>query len=331
MKKLSVVLITVILTACGGGGGMSKTAPDLTPTPSPTPAPTPSPTPQPEPACTEQFGSGTYYCTVTHDDIAREFYYYLPQNYSEDSSSMPLLISLHGGDDYADSNMSYTNFRDLADENDFVPIFPQGTVAEEKGATGWFTAACDSSSVCDLGFIDSIIDFMGENINIDLDRVYATGFSNGAFMAYSLGCNLSAKIAGVAAVAGTMEIGSISTCQSIHPMPVLHIHGTNDSAIPPEGGQYHYPVSDVINFWKEFNECTYTTVYEGADDDSDGFWFIIYSHEGCLNNVQVYDFTAGGMDHNWPIDGYTTDDMPDGSSYIITFLKQFDINGRASQ
>ena len=117
---------------------------------------------------------------------------------------MPLLISLHGGDDYADYNMSYTGFRALADERDFIPIFPQGTVAEEKGSTGWFTGTCDSSSVCDLGFIDSVIDFMGENLNVDLNRVYATGFSNGAFMTYSLGCNLSAKIAAIAAVLFSM-------------------------------------------------------------------------------------------------------------------------------
>lgn len=146
-------------------------------------------------------------------------------------------------------------------------------------------------------------------------------------MAYSLACNLSSKIAGIAAVAGTMDIGSISTCQSVHPMPILHIHGTNDTTIPSEGGQYHYPVNDVINYWKGFNECSYTTVYEEADNDSDGFYFMIYSHEGCLNNVQVYDFTAGGMYHSWPIDGQTTDDMPDGSTYIITFLERFDING----
>ena len=98
MSRFLVVLTAVILTACGGGGGMSKPEPQ----PTPTPAPTPAPTPQPGPSCTEESGSGTYYCTVTYDDIAREFYYYLPQNYSENSSAMPLLIRLHGGDDYAD-------------------------------------------------------------------------------------------------------------------------------------------------------------------------------------------------------------------------------------
>ena len=66
------------------------------------------------------------------------------------------------------------------------------------------------------------------------------------------------------------------------------------------------------------------------DDDGDGFYFSIYSHEGCLNNVQAYDFTAGGMYHSWPQDGQTTDDMPDGSTYIVTFLERFDINGLRS-
>ena len=36
------------------------------------------------------------------------------------------------------------------------------------------------------------------------------------------------------------------------------------------------------------------------------------------------------MYHSWPQDGQTTDDMPDGSTYIITFLERFDINGLRS-
>ena len=40
MSRFLVVLTAVILTACGGGGGMSEPESQPTPTPAPTPAPT---------------------------------------------------------------------------------------------------------------------------------------------------------------------------------------------------------------------------------------------------------------------------------------------------
>ena len=70
-------------------------------------------------------------------------------------------------------------------------------------------------------------------------------------MAYSLACNLSEIIAGVAAVAGSMEIDSISSCNPVHSMPIIHIHGDADLQIPVSGGDYHESIEDVINFWKE--------------------------------------------------------------------------------
>ena len=107
--------------------------------------------------CSDQSES-TSYCTIDSGNLEREFYVVLPESHSLDQS-YPLLISLHGGDDYADANMQYTGFTQINDENNFVLIFPQGTVAEGKGDTGWYAGGdCSNIEVCDVSFIEKLID-----------------------------------------------------------------------------------------------------------------------------------------------------------------------------
>ena len=51
--------------------------------------------------------------------------------------------------------MQYTGFLDIIDEKGFVAIFPQGTIAEGKGDTGWYAGGdCSGLEVCDLSFIE---------------------------------------------------------------------------------------------------------------------------------------------------------------------------------
>jgi polyhydroxybutyrate depolymerase len=161
--------------------------------------------------CSDQSES-TSYCTIDWDNLEREFYAVFPESHSLDQS-YPLLISLHGGDDYADANMQYTGFTQINDENNFVLIFPQGTVAAGKGSTGWYSGGdCSNIEVCDLSFIERLIDYSIEELAIDPSRVYVSGFSNGAFMAYTTACFLSNKVAAVAPVSGSLSPEDYESC-----------------------------------------------------------------------------------------------------------------------
>ncbi len=154
--------------------------------------------------CDDQSES-TLYCTIDSDNLQREFYAVLPESFSSDES-YPLLISLHGGADYADANMEYTGFTLINDQNNFVLIFPQGTVAEGKGDTGWYAGGdCSNTEVCDVSFIEKLIDYSIEELAVDPNRVYISRFSNGAFMAYTTACFLSNKVAAVAPVSGSLS------------------------------------------------------------------------------------------------------------------------------
>ena len=39
------------------------------------------------------------------------------------------------------------------------------------------------------GFVGALIDHLSEGYNIDAERVYASGYSNGGFLSYALACH----------------------------------------------------------------------------------------------------------------------------------------------
>ena len=55
-------------------------------------------------------------------------------------------------------------------------MFPQGTVAEGKGSTGWYAGGdCTALEVCDLSFIEALIDFSVNDLGIKPEMVKDSG------------------------------------------------------------------------------------------------------------------------------------------------------------
>ena len=103
------------------------------------------------------------FITLNQED--REFYEYIPTNYSN-SEAAPLVIILHGLGGFA---IDYTDYglNQIADTARFIPIYLQGT-QNGLGSTSWNNGmALVSSTSDDHLFISSIIDSMHASYNID--------------------------------------------------------------------------------------------------------------------------------------------------------------------
>ena len=74
------------------------------------------------------------------------------------------------------------------------------------------------STVDDVDFIDTIIELVSQKYNLNQNRIYSTGMSNGGFMSYHLACNLSSKIAAVASVTGSMSFETYESCNPVIPL-----------------------------------------------------------------------------------------------------------------
>ena len=270
--------------------------------------------------------------SITHDEIQRNYILYIPE-ICDGSTAVPLVLNFHGYGSNATQQMFYGDFRDIADTEGFLLVYPEGTLS--NGDQFWNVGfpGNTSSTIDDVGFTEALIDELANSYAIDLDRVYSTGMSNGGFMSFLLACQLSEKIAAVASVTGSMTPDTLNDCNAQHPTPVLQIHGTNDSVVPYDGNStWTLPIVDLVSYWVNYNNCeaTPTTTTFPDLDLSDGSTVehIIYS--GGDNGVTTEHMKIIGGGHTWPSSAITlpgTNQDINASMEIWHFFSRFDING----
>ena len=130
-------------------------------------------------------------CEFKHKGLDR--YYYIQLAHPEAEGPSSLLFNLHGyGSNALAANARIQDFNDLANtkENNFILIHPQGaplntvlTSSVSHWNSGGWTVG---STVDDVDFIDTIIELVSQKYNLNQNRIYSTGMSNGGFMSYHL-------------------------------------------------------------------------------------------------------------------------------------------------
>ena len=279
------------------------------------------------------FAQQTINASITHDGIQRDYIVYIPELYNG-SSAVPLVLNFHGYGSNAAQQMFYGDFRDIADTEGFLLVHPEGTTF--IGNQFWNVGFPGiSSTIDDVGFTEALIDELATLYAIDLDRVYATGMSNGGFMSFLLACQLSEKIAAVASVTGSMTQDTFNDCNAQLPTPVLQIHGTEDDVVLYNGNTLSIPIADVISYWVDYNNCetTPTTTTLPDLDVSDGSTVEHSVYEDGDNGITTEHMKVIGGGHTWPgsvINTAGTNQDIDASMEIWLFFSRYDINGPLS-
>jgi polyhydroxybutyrate depolymerase len=257
--------------------------------------------------------------TLVHDGEKRGYILYIPDSY-DGTSEVPLLFNFHGFDGEASEYMKYADMRSLADSENFILVYPQGTLIE--GFSHWNAALPGSdnkSNADDLGFIEVLIDKLSKEYMIDAERIYACGYSNGAMFSYALACYKSDLIAAVGSVSGAMlDIN----CTPSHPTAVVIIHGTKDGVLPYDGSSDYNSIETVLNYWKEFNNTAETPVFNSVNDDVRTIEHYQYSQGDNDVSVEHYKIVGGG--HEWFNLNYQGSNT---SELIWDFVSGYDMNG----
>lgn len=174
----------------------------------------------------------------------------------------PLVLLLHG---YAGSGAgqdAYMGFSAISDEFGFLMLNPDGLV--DGGGSRYWTAtdACCNfygSSVSDSDFLAGLIGEVQSLYNIDPNRVFITGHSNGGFMSYRMACDHADLVAAIASMAGA-TFDNPASCAPFEPVHVLQIHGTLDDTILYGGGSIlgtAYPsAAGSVDRWNTYNGCS---------------------------------------------------------------------------
>lgn len=246
--------------------------------------------PSPEPS------TGTTTAKLTVDGQERTYRLYRPASAAPEA---PLVIVLHGAAGTGRQAEESYGWDEQADQGGFLVAYPDGVNRSWNASDGCCGVAA-RDDVDDLAFMRQLV---GAVPGADPGRVFATGISNGAILAYRMACETD-LLAGIGPVAGTMLV----PCDSPEPLSVIAVHGTADQTIPYTGGPGKRsndgtgripvkidgpPVPEIIDTWRKTDDCA----APGAATTKDK---VTTSVATCPDNRAVELITVAGAGHQWP-------------------------------
>ncbi len=137
----------------------------------------------------------------------------------------PLVIAFHGMlIDSKDFMPVYTKLDVLADDKKFILAFPE--------AIGKSWGLAPDKVKADLEFFDALVADVGKRYNVDLDRIYVTGMSNGGYFAHLVGKERSQKVAAVCSHSGPLGLQTLLGIGAERKFPVMIVCGDKDQIFP---------------------------------------------------------------------------------------------------
>jgi polyhydroxybutyrate depolymerase len=280
---------TLLLGACSDGGSGGGNAADASPDPAPD----------------------------AGDPIEQRPYNLLVPDGHDAKTPAPLVLLLHGYTSSGAVQLGYFGFADVAEEQDILVAYPDGTV-DGNGNPFWNAtdACCDleDAGVDDVAYLTAVLDDVAENYAVDPARVFVIGHSNGGFMSHRMACDRADRIAAIASLAGATWADP-ALCQPSEPVAILEVHGDNDNTIGYDGGEIQgdaYPSApDTVTTWADKNGCTgeLETGKERLDLDTDleGAETRVERFAGCPGaaaEVELWTLEGAGHVPNLARPGY---------------------------
>jgi len=195
----------------------------------------------------------------------------------------------------------------VADQKKFAYLAPEGA-HDGLGRPFWNAgkSCCDleRQSIDDLKRLRELLDASVANTSVDPKRVFLIGYSNGAFMAQRLACDVGDRIAGVVSVAGAAPDTEVP-CVQRSPLSVLEIHGDADPVVHYAGGTVfdrtdvapHASALDTARFWAQRLSCSSDLQNVNQLDLEpyvEGRETVVQRYEGCRGAVELWTVKGGG-------------------------------------
>jgi len=232
--------------------------------------------------------------------IQREYLTVAPQDI-QPTEKLPIVLALHGLGVDRRAMLSAAGWRQAVAQDRFLAVFPQGV------ANSWNVGPCCPPAsllgIDDLGFLDQVVAQVSAGPNADLQRIYLTGFSNGAIMAYYTACSRPGVYQAVAPIAGS----NLTGCKPQQPISLFHQHADPDPVVPFNGKPTVAQILSSATFpsvpisvaaWAAADGCpALPTVRTELGGVERSIW------EPCGSGTRVELVRVPGLGHNWPNKG----------------------------
>ena len=247
---------------------------------------------------------------TTSGGAARYYIRHVPPSY-DGRKPFPLVVDLHGHLEGAKLHTTNSMLGAFGDAHRFVTITPQGSGTPAPDWDPEFNSP-------DVRFISDLLDEAERTLCVDMQRIFVTGYSGGAFLASSIACVDATRVAAIAPVSGLRDPPG---CRPARPVPVLTFHGTGDEWVAFGGGlgpraqtaladdgtgrtlgetpagqavARGASIPNIVAAWAKRNHCAAKPTETNIAPDVDRVRYRCPSKA----DVELYRIAGGG--HTWP-------------------------------
>jgi polyhydroxybutyrate depolymerase len=242
---------------------------------------------------------------------------HVPAGYSG-AGPVPLVVVIHGGGGTSSAIETSSRWSTLSDTVGCLVAYPQGLSLDASGVDDpagelayWANdrgTRPDQFGIDDVGMIAGLVDDIAGAAELDADRVYAMGMSNGGMMVHRLGRDSARYWAGLCAVSGSYTATpSVTPFAPSSPVSMLIMHGTSDTIVPYDGGAVSGQGGAVIgaeasrDLWLGADGITAAAVVTDLPDTvSDGCTSRRFDQSGGEADTRVALIRIDGGNHSWP-------------------------------
>lgn len=231
----------------------------------------------------KQGSAGTQRMTIESNGMERTFTVAVPDS-ALTGRPAPLVALYHGVLADSASILALTAMAEKGDAEGFITVAGDGV--ERSWNAGLCCDPAATMEIDDVQFTRDMIAAVEEEYCIDRDRVFATGFSNGAAMTFRLLCEAGDLFAAYAPVAGSI---ASFPCEPDELRPVDIINSVDDPLVPFTLGEASFGAAVAINGCGDGR-----TIEQPADNTT------CEVAVSCAADTRTALCGAEGLGHEWP-------------------------------
>ena len=202
------------------------------------------------------------------------------------NKNYPVVFAFHGR---GGTNTNWVNkLKSFTTSGDFIGIYPQGYLKS-------WNLGSEPSSADDVEFVNLIVEELKTYKNLNFNKLYAIGTSNGSGIVNKLGIYTSHFKAIAPVVSQLME--SMPILENTKAISVFQINGAADSVIPINGGPgpgTHIFIDALksAELWATKFECSSSPELRTIGNDS------LYIFKNCNDGKEIRYIRIENGEHN---------------------------------